>query len=286
MSLYETLGVSADARPETIRAAYKRLMQRYHPDKNVGDAIAARKAQQIAQAFQILSDPVLRARYDTQGAAGYPGLIQDLKFRFPRMTRAAKLKAAVFGSCLAVLVTSGVLYTRYQDRQRAAQQQLQRAVALQLKREEERKRQERETQEQFKTAAQAEAQDKARRTISVFEAHRFVALKEPGGVQGLILPPIDVVVGKDSSDRTGRNIASGRAVLRRAVLKELAELRARDLKTSSAESAVTASILKAMNGAVLGGGREAKLCRKDFDEYVCRGIEAVILRGSIEVVPG
>jgi len=64
MSLYETLEVSPNASPEVIRAAYKNLMQRHHPDKNQGNSSAAKKAQKIADAFKVLSDPLARERYD------------------------------------------------------------------------------------------------------------------------------------------------------------------------------------------------------------------------------
>lgn len=63
-TLYENLEVSPNASPETIRAAYRSLSQRYHPDKNPGDSNAARRMQEINLAFQILSSPETRAAYD------------------------------------------------------------------------------------------------------------------------------------------------------------------------------------------------------------------------------
>lgn len=64
MSHYDTLEVSRKASAETIRAAYKSLMQRYHPDRNLGDAEAAVRAVSIQQAFEVLSDTNKRAVYD------------------------------------------------------------------------------------------------------------------------------------------------------------------------------------------------------------------------------
>jgi hypothetical protein len=61
---YETLEVSPKASQEVIRAAFKSLMQRHHPDRRPGDEAAAHKAAQVASAYEVLSDPAKRAEYD------------------------------------------------------------------------------------------------------------------------------------------------------------------------------------------------------------------------------
>lgn len=61
---YDTLEVSPAASPETIRAAYRSLMQRFHPDRLPGDATAAARAAEIAHAYDVLSDAARRAAYD------------------------------------------------------------------------------------------------------------------------------------------------------------------------------------------------------------------------------
>lgn len=63
---YSVLGVSSDSNEEEIRRAYKRLALRYHPDKNP-DADAEDKFKQIAQAYDVLTDPEKRTIYDQQG---------------------------------------------------------------------------------------------------------------------------------------------------------------------------------------------------------------------------
>lgn len=63
---YSVLGVSSDSNEEEIRRAYKRLALRYHPDKNP-DADAEDKFKQIAQAYDVLTDPEKRSIYDQQG---------------------------------------------------------------------------------------------------------------------------------------------------------------------------------------------------------------------------
>jgi len=63
---YRTLGVLDDAEDIVIRAAYRALAQRYHPDKWAGDkGEATRRMADINEAFEILSDPVKRKTYDS-----------------------------------------------------------------------------------------------------------------------------------------------------------------------------------------------------------------------------
>lgn len=64
MNYYDILEVSPNASPEVIRAAYKSLMQRYHPDRHPDNAATAARATQIAQAYKVLADATMRADYD------------------------------------------------------------------------------------------------------------------------------------------------------------------------------------------------------------------------------
>ena len=69
MDFYLILGVERAATLGDIKRAYKRLARRYHPDINPGDRTAAQQFRQIAEAYETLSDPERRRRYDTMGAA-------------------------------------------------------------------------------------------------------------------------------------------------------------------------------------------------------------------------
>ncbi|WP_207433779.1 tetratricopeptide repeat protein [Sabulibacter ruber] len=63
---YHILGVSSNATAAEIKAAYKRLALRFHPDKNPGDQHAEDRFKQVNEAYQILSDPRRRAAFDLQ----------------------------------------------------------------------------------------------------------------------------------------------------------------------------------------------------------------------------
>ena len=64
---YELLGVSRGATAEEIKKAYRRLAQKYHPDRNPDDAQAIKRFQEIQQAYDCLSDPKQRRLYDQFG---------------------------------------------------------------------------------------------------------------------------------------------------------------------------------------------------------------------------
>jgi molecular chaperone DnaJ len=64
---YEVLGVARDATTQQIKAAYRRLALKYHPDKNPGDHSAEEKFKEAAEAYAVLSDEEKRARYDRFG---------------------------------------------------------------------------------------------------------------------------------------------------------------------------------------------------------------------------
>ncbi len=70
MDLYIILGIERAATSGDIKRAYKRLARKFHPDINPGDRMAAAQFRQIAEAYETLSDPDRRQRYDTTGSTG------------------------------------------------------------------------------------------------------------------------------------------------------------------------------------------------------------------------
>jgi curved DNA-binding protein len=72
MSYYDTLGVAKDATQDDIKKAYRKLAQKYHPDRNK-DKDATTKFQEIQKAYQTLKDPQKRAEYDNPQPQGFGG---------------------------------------------------------------------------------------------------------------------------------------------------------------------------------------------------------------------
>jgi molecular chaperone DnaJ len=70
---YEILGVSKDAGAEEIKKAYRKKAIQYHPDKNPDDKGAEEKFKEAAEAYEVLSNPDKKARYDRFGHAGMSG---------------------------------------------------------------------------------------------------------------------------------------------------------------------------------------------------------------------
>ena len=70
---YEVLGVDKKASAEEIKKAYRKKAIQYHPDKNPGDKEAEEKFKEAAEAYEVLSDPQKRQRYDQFGFAGMSG---------------------------------------------------------------------------------------------------------------------------------------------------------------------------------------------------------------------
>jgi molecular chaperone DnaJ len=67
---YDILGVTRSADAEEIKKAYRKLAIKYHPDKNPGDKAAEDKFKEAAEAYEVLSSPEKKQRYDQFGHAG------------------------------------------------------------------------------------------------------------------------------------------------------------------------------------------------------------------------
>ncbi len=70
---YEVLGVAKNAEATAIKKAYRKLAVKYHPDKNPDNKAAEDKFKEAAEAYEILSDPQKRARYDRMGHRAFDG---------------------------------------------------------------------------------------------------------------------------------------------------------------------------------------------------------------------
>ena len=70
---YEVLGVDKNVTPDELKKAYRKLALKYHPDRNPGDKEAEEKFKEAAEAYDVLSNPDKKARYDQFGHAGLDG---------------------------------------------------------------------------------------------------------------------------------------------------------------------------------------------------------------------
>jgi molecular chaperone DnaJ len=70
---YEVLGVTKSASPEEIKKSYRKIAIKFHPDKNPGDPTAEENFKEAAEAYEVLSSPEKKARYDQFGHQGVNG---------------------------------------------------------------------------------------------------------------------------------------------------------------------------------------------------------------------
>jgi DnaJ-class molecular chaperone len=64
---YKILGIAKSASPDDVKKAFRKLARKYHPDVNPGDKTAEARFKEINEAYEVLSDPEKRRRYDTLG---------------------------------------------------------------------------------------------------------------------------------------------------------------------------------------------------------------------------
>ena len=79
---YEVLGVTKGASDDEIKKAYKKMARKYHPDLNPDNKEAEEKFKEVNEAYEVLSDPNKKARYDQFGHSGVEGAGPDFSGGF------------------------------------------------------------------------------------------------------------------------------------------------------------------------------------------------------------
>lgn len=92
---YQILGVSRDVDKDELKRAYRRLARQYHPDVNK-EAGAEDKFKEINRAYEVLSEPETRARYDRFGEAGVGGAASSAGYEYGDMGGFADIFETIF----------------------------------------------------------------------------------------------------------------------------------------------------------------------------------------------
>jgi molecular chaperone DnaJ len=116
---YEILGVSKDASPDGIKAAYRRLARKYHPDMNPNNkSEAEEKFKEISEAYDVLMDPQKKTAYDRYGPEGVyqrygPGGFDMGDFVRMHQTDLGDLFNEIFGGGLGDLFGGGSIFDEF-----------------------------------------------------------------------------------------------------------------------------------------------------------------------------
>jgi molecular chaperone DnaJ len=94
---YEVLGVHRNGSEAEIKKAYRRLALKYHPDRNAGEKEAEARFKEVAEAYEVLSDPSKRARYDQFGHSGEGGFESYTGTGFDFRSHVDDLFSEIFG---------------------------------------------------------------------------------------------------------------------------------------------------------------------------------------------
>lgn len=118
---YDTLEISPKASADVVRAAYRSLIHRFHPDRNAGDDAAAERAVAVTRAYEVLSDAAGRAAYDEQLRAAAEGPIRGpasrpaerappLRSRPSRPAHPGGMRVSWHWTAVACVVVAGALW--------------------------------------------------------------------------------------------------------------------------------------------------------------------------------
>lgn len=269
MNYYEILEVSEHASSDVIKAAYKSLMQRYHPDRNPGNAQAAMHAARVVQAYEMLSDTSQRVAYDIELKRSLANL-----HSFPGKSRDAPARRAVAGNddtphwyvwVFITLIALSIWYifsptkstlppeTELQEiRASIAGNQLTlKQLQVKINRIDEIFRQHPEIKAREKIA---QSKDLMTRTLPIFIRNLAVNLKDSSTEYELSIPVISVTVGTFDSEKFIRNIESNSEFISEKLADKLSAADYKKLDSKDGEQYLESLILNSI-GETTGANR-------------------------------
>ena len=115
---FQVLGVDRSADADSVKRAFRKLARQYHPDVNPGNASAEARFKEISEAYEVLSDPDKRRRYEQFGQywnqSGASGGLQAREWMWiSDVTEILMISSAIFSGVSAVL--QGAVASRAAD---------------------------------------------------------------------------------------------------------------------------------------------------------------------------
>lgn len=286
MTHYETLEVTPNASSAVIRAAYKTLVQKYHPDRNPGNQEFANKTQEISSAYSILCDEEKRAAYDrflaaaVQSEQNFRGVVTavDVSKR-AKMPAADSMPQPNSSFSTALLVCGGLILL---------------PVAGYLSWKADTKTNEvlaEKYEQQFEEyAKQAKNKERERRTFKIFPngyALKIEVLRPTSSIPEVRvwnIRPITLLVGKIDSTRVLSSLANNAEILQRAIAGNLSGMKEQELLDPYVHSQINYRIQTISNQLVFGYIPVKCLSSENesFGEY-CLGVIDVNLQQRVEL---
>ena len=281
MNHYEMLEVSPNASPEVIKAAYKSLMQRYHPDRNLGSAETAEHAILVGLAYEVLSDTNRRAAYDIE-LKQISVYLNDLRDKSRNvLTRSAPVvkddeSFLYLWPLLALVILSGWLILSSSKKQQSPESELkevrlsfegmqltQQQMQAKIKRIDEIFK---ENPDLFQKEVGKRAQQVATRTIPIYITNLTVNLRGSDKVSDasgnssvdaghvLSIPILGVVVGTFDTNKFIRHIENNNEFISRKLAEKLVNAKYEDLIKTGGENYLKKFILDSI-GEITGTNR-------------------------------
>lgn len=273
MNYYEILEIHPKASKEVVKAAYKSLMQRHHPDKNPDNTEAARHAALIAQAYGVIADETQRSAYDLrlkeQAEMAYARAAENTPV--PRRTPAKRPAVAKANSWLpwlliSVIILSGLLILVL-VKEKPAQTDGDAAAAQPAHA---------DAVARPSLPPEEPGQRPAAKVVKLFSSPMTVSLKDlDQQAHVLTIPLLLINIGSYDSEKFIRDIERRKDAINHALADRLAYASYEDLAKKGGEIYLKKIILDAL-GNITGTNR--------FDEYPPSAFESPGRYGAVDIV--